>query len=215
MATQYLPVIPGCARERMWSLKYEPDNPARPRKPRLDYRKRWMMLDLMSVSSPQRAGQAQAMFDLAIMQETFEHIRFPYQAAAALYQLLKPGGLVLWTAPFSTKFHLISGDYFRYTVDGARALFADAGFEIVGLHKLGDTALATGYDLGFGSADFTPAHLEAKLLQDILAPEGKAFEATASQEALYISSAVAARKPLNHTQRSRTGAALSMVRHGR
>ena len=84
---------------------------------------------------------------------------------AQAWCLLKPGGLVLWTAPFSTKFHLIPGDYFRYTVDGARALFVDAGFEVVGLHRMGDTALATGYDLGFGSADFTPRHLKAKLLR--------------------------------------------------
>ena len=171
-------------------------------------------LDLMSVQSPEAAGKAHAMFNLVVLQETFEHIRFPYRAAAAVYHLLKPGGLVLWTGPFSTKFHLIPGDYFRYTVDGARALFVDAGFEIVGLHKMGDTALATGYDLGLGSADFTPQHLQAKLLQEVTEPEGKAYTATTPQEALYISSAVAARKPLDGAQRSGTVAALSMGRWG-
>ena len=212
VATQYLPVIPGCAPERMWALKYEPDHPEHPRTPRLNRKLRWATLDLMSVQSPKAAGEAHAMFDLAVLQETFEHIRFPYRAAAAVHHLLKPGGHVLWTAPFSTKFHLIPGDYFRYTVDGARALFVDAGFEIVGLHRMGDTALATGYDLGLGSADFTPRHLKAKLLQEVTEPEGKAYTATESQEALYISSAVAARKPLDGAQRSRTVAALSMGR---
>ena len=59
---------------------------------------------------------------------------------------------------------------------------------------LGDTAMASGYDLGFGSADFTPAHLEKKLVQNVTHPEGKALWACSDAEGLYISSAVAARK---------------------
>ena len=179
---------------------------------RIDRKAKVLSGDLAALSDPSAVKGFLHTFDVIVCQETFEHIRFPYRAAAAVYHLLKPGGLVLWTPPFSTKFHLIPGDYFRYTVDGARALFVDAGFEIVGLHKMGDTALATGYDLGLGSADFTPQHLQAKLLQEVTEPEGKTYTATTPQEALYISSAVAARKPLDGAQRSGTVAALSMGR---
>ena len=135
--------------------KYTPDNPAAPRQPRLNQKRRLLHLDLMSVQSAALAGKAHEKFDLAVNQETFEHIRFPYRAATALYHLLRPGGMVLWTAPFSTRFHLIPGDYFRYSFDGARALFVDAGFRIAGLAKFGDSAMSSGYNLGFGSADFT------------------------------------------------------------
>ena len=130
----------------------------------------------------------------------------------ALFHLLRPGGLVLRTAPFSTRFHLIPGDYFRYSFDGARAIFSDAGFEIDGLFKFGDTAMASGYDLGFGSADFTAAHLRQRLVQNVTQPDGKAVWACADAEALYVGSAVAARKR-NDGQRSEAlGTALKMGR---
>ena len=99
VAAQYLPIFSDCRRERMWSLKYEPDDPSHPQLPRLDHRRRWLHLDLMSVQSAALAGEAHERFDLVVMQETFEHIRFPYRAAAALYHLLRPGGLVLWSKP--------------------------------------------------------------------------------------------------------------------
>ena len=35
--------------------------------------------------------------------------------------LLKPGGLCVWVAPFTAKYHLVPGDFFRYTLDGATA----------------------------------------------------------------------------------------------
>ena len=58
--------------EQMWSLKYEPDHPAAPRRPRLDQKRRWLHLDLMSVQSTALAGKAHEKFDLAVLQETFE-----------------------------------------------------------------------------------------------------------------------------------------------
>ena len=209
VATQYLPIFSSCRPEQMWSLKYEPDQPAAPRQPRLDQKRRWLHLDLMSVQSAALAGKARGIFDLVVMQETFEHIRFPYRAAAALYHLLRPGGLVLWTAPFSTRFHLIPGDYFRYTFDGARAIFVDAGFHIAGLAKFGDSAMSSGYNLGFGSADFTVNHLAKKLVQNVTQPDGKASWACSNSEAHYISSAVAAVKMDGH-QRASLGAAPNM-----
>ena len=209
VATQYLPIFSGCRPEQMWSLKYEPDHPAAPRQPRLDQKRRWLHLDLMSVQSTALAGKAHEKFNLVVLQETFEHIRFPYRAAAALYHLLRPGGMVLWTAPFSTRFHLIPGDYFRYSFDGARAIFVDAGFRIAGLAKFGDSAMSSGYNLGFGSADFTSNHLTNKLVQNITQPDGKASWVCSNSEAHYISSAVAAVK-MDGGRRASLGTALKM-----
>ena len=209
VAGQYLPIFSGCRPEQMWSLKYMPDNPAAPRQPRLNQKRRLLHLDLMSVQSAALAGKAHEKFDLAVMQETFEHIRFPYRAATALYHLLRPGGMVLWTAPFSTRFHLIPGDYFRYSFDGARALFVNAGFRIAGLAKFGDSAMSSGYNLGFGSADFTSTHLAKRLVQNVTQPDGKASWACSNAEAHYISSAVAAVK-MDGGQRASLGTALKM-----
>ena len=216
----YLKLFPDCG-TRLWSLKYQPDQAWSPRPPRFDYAHKWLSLDLMSLTSPESAGAASAMFDLIVIQETFEHIRYPFAAAKGLYHLLKPGGLVLWTAPFTTRYHLIPGDYFRYTFDGARQLFVAAGFKIVGLHKFGDSAMATGNDLGFGSGDFTIEHIKASLVQNIVY-EGMGYEdggaawVSSNREALYMSAALAARRPLRdftvEESRSHIGGALSMTR---
>ena len=199
-AVTYLKMFKHCHGDS-WSLKYQPDKMASPRKPRLDMTRKFVALDLMSMSSAEMAGEAAARFDLIVVQEVFEHIRYPYQATLGLYHLLKPGGFALFTAPFSLKFHLIPGDYFRYTIDGARQLFLAAGFDIVGLHKFGDSAMGTGNDLGFGTGDFTVAHINQSLLQTIVddgqgLDDGQASFATTNAESLYLGVAVAARRPL-------------------
>ena len=194
--TSLLKCIPAC--HTRWSLKYQPDEPWNPRKARLDPHpsRLFVALDLMSMHNATMAGDASSMFDLLVVQETFEHIRYPYQAAQGLYHLLKPGGLAFWTAPFSTRYHLIPGDYFRYTFDGARQIFLAAGFEVVALYKIGDSAIASGNDLAFGAGDFTAEHLRQSLLQTIVAADGKSHSVEQKDEAMYIGSAIVVRRPL-------------------
>ena len=50
-------------------------------------------------------------------------------------------------------------DFFRYTDAGARQIFLEAGFVIEELNKVGDSTLASGYALSFGTGDFNRHHL--------------------------------------------------------
>lgn len=77
-----------------------------------------------------REAGVQSLYDLILCQEVFEHVAQPFKAARALFHLLKPGGLVFWSAPFLARNHGVPHDYFRYTDAGARQIFVDAGFQI-------------------------------------------------------------------------------------
>lgn len=129
-------------------------------------------------------------YGFIMCQEVFEHLPQPFEAAKALYALLKPGGILFWSAPFLARTHAVPYDYFRYTADGARQLFTDAGFVVDTLQKVGDTVLASGYVLSFGTGDFDEQWLHSHLL-------GNVTEATAHDpsEWLYSSVVLVARKP--------------------
>lgn len=66
---------------------------------------------------------ADASFDGAIYQAVFAHLRNPFQAAAEIIRVLKPGGLVWCTAPYAHPLSLAPRDYFRFSADGLRAIF--------------------------------------------------------------------------------------------
>lgn len=53
----------------------------------------------------------------------FEHLRQPWVAAGEVARVLKPGGLLWCTVPFSYPVHG-RADYFRYTADGLYSLFS-------------------------------------------------------------------------------------------
>ncbi len=61
--------------------------------------------------------------------DVFEHIQNPFKAAAEIYRFIKPGGLVFVDTLFSWREHGCPNDYFRYTKEGLKSVFGEAGFE--------------------------------------------------------------------------------------
>eukprot|EP00928_Gymnodinium_smaydae_P097777 TRINITY_DN8938_c0_g2_i1.p1 TRINITY_DN8938_c0_g2~~TRINITY_DN8938_c0_g2_i1.p1 ORF type:complete len:711 (+),score=88.37 TRINITY_DN8938_c0_g2_i1:156-2135(+) len=96
------------------------------------------------LSHPDRLGIEPDTFDLVICPFVFEHVAQPFVAMQNLARVLRPGGFILWAAPFIQQYHGSPHDYYRYTPKGARALAEDAGLEVVRLYAPGDLALATG-----------------------------------------------------------------------
>lgn len=54
-----------------------------------------------------------------------EHSRRPWLMSQNIERLLEPGGSLYITAPFVWKIHAYPDDYFRYTVNGVKALFSE------------------------------------------------------------------------------------------
>ena len=143
-----------------------------------------------SSSTPHEPALAlQGRFDVIACNQVFEHVAQPFEAARALFHMLRRGGIVLWSAPFLERYHKVPTDYFRYTIDGAQRLFLDAGFVVVVARRVGDAATTSGFLNGFGMGDL-PQGLNTRLIggfnQDTWRDPG---------QNLYISSLLVVRKP--------------------
>lgn len=58
-----------------------------------------------------------------------EHCDQPFKMAGNLARLLRPGGKICISVPFAWKFHGYPSDYWRFTHEGVRKLFADLDFD--------------------------------------------------------------------------------------
>ncbi len=61
--------------------------------------------------------------DAILCTEVLEHVEIPEQLIAQMLRVLKPGGELLLTLPWSVRYHYIPYDYCRYTPSKLRSLF--------------------------------------------------------------------------------------------
>ena len=114
----YVRMFANCDLERSWSFQFV-ERGGRRHPAVINEAKRVLKADLNSGLDAQMLGARHASFDLILCNQVFEHAARPFRAALSLFNLLRPGGHVLWTAPFIEIFHLVPGDHFRYTCPGA------------------------------------------------------------------------------------------------
>jgi len=76
-------------------------------------------------------------FDTVIVSDVLEHIRKPESLINEMFRILRPNGKIILNVPFFYWLHEESFDYFRYTRHGLKAMFEDAGFEVLYLEPRG------------------------------------------------------------------------------
>lgn len=64
-------------------------------------------------------------FDVIFSVSVLEHVSKPWLAADQMTRLLKPGGIMYHSAPFSYFYHGAPADFWRYTPDAMRLLFSE------------------------------------------------------------------------------------------
>lgn len=74
--------------------------------------------------------------DTILLTEVLEHLERPLAAVAECARLLRPGGHLILTTPFSWPLHEEPRDFYRFTPHGLRHLAEHAGLEVVELHAL-------------------------------------------------------------------------------
>ena len=70
---------------------------------------------------------ASGVFDLAVSQETVEHVDDPFLAVREIVRVVRPGGKIYLQVPFVIGYHPGPEDYWRFTRAGVAALLRQAG----------------------------------------------------------------------------------------
>jgi SAM-dependent methyltransferase len=100
---------------------------------------------------------AEGQFDLVIAEQVFEHILRPDRAAANIYEMLRPGGVLVISTPFLLKVHEFPLDLYRWTERGMRELLESAGFRILSTGSWGNRqCLIADMKPGFGWTAYNP-----------------------------------------------------------
>jgi SAM-dependent methyltransferase len=148
----YMPQFPACANGNKFHLDFE-----------ADINKMHVTADnhihCDNVHLPQCLGATK--FDVAINTNVWEHEQDPFEAMTSLYNVMNPGGVMLFTVPFSAPYHGVPFDFYRYTKSGVTHVLERAGFCVPrslmasGGDFISDIALYS----GVGPGDFSPGEL--------------------------------------------------------
>jgi SAM-dependent methyltransferase len=71
-----------------------------------------------------------ARYDTVVCHQVLEHVRRPAAALEHMHRVLKPGGLLIASAPHLSRRHELPHDYFRYTQEGLASAMSGAGFSV-------------------------------------------------------------------------------------
>lgn len=75
-------------------------------------------------------------FDSALSTQVLEHVSNPQEIVYEISRVLKKGGYVMLSAPFSQEEHETPFDFYRFSPQAICQIFADAGLEIVYYRRL-------------------------------------------------------------------------------
>lgn len=157
-------------------------------------------LELAASQHPDMVGT----FDIIFCNQVFEHVSRPHMAAASVAALLRPGGFLIWSAPFLEPTHAVPHDYFRFTVSGGAVLFRDVGLKIVATELGGDSMLTSLYLLGYSAGELNATQVSESLVMPVTSAElqqissGDSYADLARK--LYFSSFLVAQAPLRAGQ---------------
>lgn len=75
-------------------------------------------------------------FGAVICAEVLEHVERPRVALRTMFNMLRPGGVLIVTTPFAFPVHNFPDDYWRFTPSGMRSLLSGAGFAQIDTEEL-------------------------------------------------------------------------------
>ncbi len=78
-------------------------------------------------------------FDAILCTEVLEHVPAPWDVLSEFHWIIRPGGRVWITVPFTWPLHEEPHDYYRYTRFGLQHLLEKAGFSEVEVSPLSDS----------------------------------------------------------------------------
>ena len=76
-------------------------------------------------------------YDLIISVQVLEHVKHPFEALIEMQRVLKKDGYLFLSTNFLYPRHGEPYDFFRFTMDGLRSIFDEAGFQIISIDSHG------------------------------------------------------------------------------
>lgn len=149
----YMPHFPACASGKQFSLDFEPDI----NKMHIDAANH---IHCDNVHLPQCLGNVK--FDVALNTNVWEHEIEPFAAMQSLYNVMNPGGVMLFTVPFVAPYHGVPYDFYRYTKSGVTHVLERAGFCVPRSRMAsgGDFVTDIALMAGVGPGDFSQAEIQ-------------------------------------------------------
>ncbi|MBN1521437.1 MAG: methyltransferase domain-containing protein [Candidatus Aureabacteria bacterium] len=140
-------------------------------------KKSWDYTDLDFYCDLSRISVKKDVFDAVIATQVLEHLSRPNDFLDEAYKILKPGGRLYVTVPFSGKIHQEPYDFYRYTHYGLEYLLKNAGFEVESIIPHGGYFLCLGNMLIRCHRNLFPRkrRLITKILTFLIEPFSKIF----------------------------------------
>ncbi len=98
--------------------------------------------DVQHVGRIEATGLPDEMFDLVVCCQVLEHCDEPWRGMEEIKRVLRPGGLVLFSAPHIWFYHPHPKDHWRFTQEGIIRLCTRAGFAPLTLKSQGGSVAA-------------------------------------------------------------------------
>ena len=86
-----------------------------------------------------------ASVDIVLCTETMEHVADTRQFVSEIARVLRPGGELILTVPFSARYHFIPHDYWRFTPASLKQIFSAPHFQSVSVYARGNAVTVACY----------------------------------------------------------------------
>lgn len=103
-------------------------------------------------------------FDTVLCTQVIEHVPEPARLLAEIARVLRPGGLLLLTAPHIWELHEEPFDFYRYTRHGLAYLLDRAGFDVGQIQPQGGFFVMIAQRLSYFAARLLPRLRAARLI---------------------------------------------------
>jgi SAM-dependent methyltransferase len=108
--------------------------------------------------------------DTVFMTEVLEHVHKPGEMLQEVRRVLKPGGILFLTVPFSWPMHELPYDYHRFTPIALRSYLEEASFDVQGIRLLGGWDFSLAQQIGLWLTNRSMGDRKRKMVKLLARP---------------------------------------------